>query len=282
MTDRPDRPTPGASPAATPTSGATSATPPELRHLLDRAVVIRARRSTVFRYFTDPARFAAWWGAGSRIEGRRGGEVHIRYPNGVTAGGEVLELVPDQRIVFSYGYDDPEKPISRGGSRVTITLEEHPEGTLLRLTHALADASTRDAHVPGWRFQLSLFASAVASELATDLPTRVDRFFALWSEPDPAARATALADLVTDDVVFRDGFAALTGPDDLAAHIAASQQHMPGLTLTREGAPLHCQGTALVDWVARAPDGTPRARGTNVLDLAPDGRLHRIVGLWRP
>jgi uncharacterized protein YndB with AHSA1/START domain len=252
-----------------------------LPHLLERTVVIRARRSTVFRYFTDPARFAAWWGGGSDIEGRPGGRVQIRYPNGVTAGGEVLEVVPDERIVFSYGYDDPAKPLARGGSRVTITLEEHPEGTLLRLVHALADAGTRDAHVPGWRFQLSLFANAVAGELAAELPGRLDRYFALWSEPDPQARAAALADLVTDDVVFRDAFAALAGRDDLSAHIAASRQHMPGLTLTREGAPLCCQGTALVEWTARTPGGPPRARGTNIFDLTPDGRFERIVGLWR-
>src|SRR6185503_5413797 len=98
--------------------------------VVDRSVVIRARRGTVFRYFTDPVRFAAWWGAGSAIEGRAGGEVHTRCPGGTTAGGKILEIVPDERIVMTYGYDDPEKPIARGGSRITITLAPHPDGTL--------------------------------------------------------------------------------------------------------------------------------------------------------
>jgi uncharacterized protein YndB with AHSA1/START domain len=246
--------------------------------LLERTVVIRARRSTVFRYFTDSARFAAWWGAGSDIDPRPGGALQIRYPNAVTAGGQVLELDPDRRIVFSYGYDDPAKPIPRGGSRVTITLEDHPQGTLLRLVHVLPDAATRDAHVPGWRFQLSLFANVVTRELHADLADRLDRFFALWSDPDPAA----VEALCTPEITFHDGFASLAGREELAAHIAAARQHMPGVTLSRAGAPLECQGTALVDWLATAADGTARGRGTNVVELSPDGRLARVTGFWRP
>ena len=39
-------------------------------------------------------------------------------------------------------------------------------------------------------------------------------------------------------------------------------------------------GTAVADWVAEGPDGAARGRGTNVFDLAPDGRIARIVGFW--
>ena len=65
-----------------------------LDHVVERTVTIAARRETVFRYFTDSERFAAWWGAGSTIEPRAGGAVHVRYPNGVVAGGEVVEIAP--------------------------------------------------------------------------------------------------------------------------------------------------------------------------------------------
>ena len=37
-----------------------------LEHSLERTVFIAATRATVFRFFTDSERFAAWWGAGSR------------------------------------------------------------------------------------------------------------------------------------------------------------------------------------------------------------------------
>ena len=45
-------------------------TKPDLTETLDRKITIGARRETVFRYFTDSARFAKWWGAGSQMRGR--------------------------------------------------------------------------------------------------------------------------------------------------------------------------------------------------------------------
>ena len=41
-------------------------------------------------------------------------------------------------------------------------LDSHPAGALVQLTHEFADAAVRDHHVQGWRFQLSLFANAMA------------------------------------------------------------------------------------------------------------------------
>jgi hypothetical protein len=40
-----------------------------------------------------------------------------------------------------------------------------------------------------------------------------------------------------------------------------------------------CQGTAVADWVAERA-GQTIARGTNVFELAPDGRVARATGLW--
>lgn len=68
----------------------------------DRAIDICARRATVFRFFTDPERFARWWGAGSTIEPVIGGRVVIRYPDGSTASGTLQAIVPDERA-FTYG-----------------------------------------------------------------------------------------------------------------------------------------------------------------------------------
>jgi uncharacterized protein YndB with AHSA1/START domain len=250
-----------------------------LDHALERIVLIAARPATVFRFFTDPARFAVWWGAGSHIDARPGGAVHIRYPNGVVASGEVVEVVPDRRIVFTYGYEDAGKPIPPGGSRVTVTLEETARGTRLLLRHELATAEARDAHVPGWRYQLAIFANVAAAEQHAGTDARVDAFFAAWAEPDAALRREALAEVVTDDVTFQDAFACTAGLDDLVAHTGAVQIHMPGVLLERAGNARQCQGTAVVEWEMRAADGTARGRGTNVFDLAPDGRIAAVVGV---
>ena len=253
-----------------------------LEHALERKVLIRATRTTVFRFFTDPARFADWWGPGSRIEARPGGAVHIRYPNGAIASGTVLEVEEERRIVFTYGYEGEGKPIAPGGSRVTVTLRDEPGGTLVELRHEIADAATRDEHVQGWRYQLALFAVAASRDQHRDAAALIDRYFALWREADAAARAAALAALTTGDVAFRDPFGCTSGRDDLVAHVAAARMHMPGVELRRRGEVRQCQGTALCDWEASGPDGAARGIGTTVFDLAPDGRIARITGFWGP
>jgi uncharacterized protein YndB with AHSA1/START domain len=251
-----------------------------LDHVLERSVTIRAQRSTVFRFFTDSERFAAWWGAGSRIDPRPGGEVHIRYPNGAVAAGAVVELHEPDRIVFTYGYEGAGKPILPGASLVTVTLEEVPDGTLLRLRHAFADASVRDQHVQGWRYQLAVFAVAASREQHGGVEGAIDRFLAVWSEPDASVRLRELEAVAVASLEFRDAFSATDGPADLSAHVAAAQMHMPGIRLERRGAVRHCQGTAIADWVAVAADGAERGHGCNVFELAPDGRIARAVGFW--
>ena len=250
-----------------------------LGHELERTVTVRATRTTVFRHLTDSVRFAAWWGAGSRVGPRPGGEVNIRYPNGVEAGGALVEVVEPERVVFTFGYASG-RPVGTGASLVTIALAARPEATAVTLRHAFADATARDQHVQGWRYQLAVLAIVAAREQHAGVAELADRFLAVWSETDGAARRAALAAVAIEGVTFRDEWAAVEGIDDLAAHIGAAQHHMPGVTLERSGAARHCQGTALVDWVVRSADGAVSRRGTNVLELAPDGRIAGVVGLW--
>jgi len=250
-----------------------------LDHVVERTVTIAARRETVFGFFTDSARFAAWWGEGSTIDPRPGGKVHVRYPNGVVAGGEVVEIEPVKRIVFTFGYATGD-PVSIGSSRVTIRLEESPRGTLVHLRHQLPTASAAEVHVQGWRYQLSVFAHVVSLQAHAGAGALVDRFFALWAEADAVKRRAALRAIVASDVSFRDPYSCLEGAEDLDAHIAAAQRFMPGVVLRREGDARQCQGMALVDWVAAAVDGSVRTRGTNVFELTPEGRIARVTGLW--
>jgi uncharacterized protein YndB with AHSA1/START domain len=250
-----------------------------LPHPLERTVVIRAERATVFRFFTDSERFARWWGAGSSIDPRPGGRVEIRYPNAVRATGEVVEIAGPERIVFTYGYASG-TPIGPGASRVTIALSDHAHGTLLELRHEFRDPQVRDAHLGGWRYQLAVFANVVAAEQHSGLADLVDRYFAAWAEADAELRRTTLETCVCEDIEFRDAFGCISGLAELDAHIAAVRQHMAGVRLARTGPPRQCQGMALVDWRASSPDGSPRGSGTNVLQLAPDGRIARVVGFW--
>jgi uncharacterized protein YndB with AHSA1/START domain len=252
-----------------------------LPHSLDRTVFIRATPDTVFRFFTDSARWAKWWGAGSTIDAKPGGAMKIRYPNGVEASGEVVEVVPPSRVVFTMGYASGD-PMPPGASRVSIRLSPHADGTRLDLHHDFADAAVRDHHVQGWRYQLAVFANVVANELHADPAARVDAWFAVWSEPDGNAIDAALAQIAAPDVRVRDRFSCLSGAADVGEHIRASQRFMPGVRLRRDGNADHCQGTVLANWIATGPDGKERGRGTNVFTLASDGRIEAVTGFWRP
>ena len=207
-----------------------------LPHTLERTVSISAGRELVFGYFTDTDRFAAWWGAGSAV----------------------VELEAPRRIVFTYGYEDPSKGIPPGGSRVTVTLDEVPAGTVIHLRHDFADAAARDAHVAGWRVQLSLLANVATREAHAGAGAMIVRFFTAWNTPDADVRRALLDTAVSADVSFRDPYAAVAGLDDLAAHIAAVHAFMPGMAIEPAGEARLCQGTALCDWVARGADRTER------------------------
>lgn len=246
---------------------------------LDRTITIQAPPETVFSFFTDNERWATWWGAGSTIEPKPGGRVYIKHPGNVEVSGEVVEINPPRHLVFTYGYVSGQ-PFPSGGSCVTIALEPAGAATTLHLTHEFPEPVSRDHHVQGWRFQLSLFANAVANVVHADASAKVDAWFALWAEHDAAKRAATLTDIASSGVSFRDRYSMVDGHDDLSAHVAAGQKFMPGIVLQRRGAVRQCQGTAVADWTAVGPNNAEIGKGSNVFLLGPDGKIAAVTGFW--
>jgi uncharacterized protein YndB with AHSA1/START domain len=252
-----------------------------LAHRLDRTIVINAPREAVFRYFTDSSHWAKWWGAGSTIDSRPGGKVYIKYPEGTEVAGEVLEVKPPERIVFTYGYVNG-NPIPAGASRVTIALAADHGATRLTLTHELADAAVRDQHIQGWRYQLSLFSNIVADEVNSGAAEVIDAWFDSWAEPDAAKREKTLGKIASADVRFHDRYSNISTLVELFPHIAAAQHFMPGLRMKRSGDVRHCQGTVLANFVIVGPDGAERASGTNVFVFGPGGHIETATGFMNP
>ena len=250
-----------------------------LAHSLDRTLVIRAKRETVFRYFTDTARWAAWWGPGSTIDARPGGAMRIRYPDGTEAVGEVVEVTAPARIVFTYGYASG-TPIPAGASRVTIDVDPHEAGSRVRLTHAFTDAAVRDQHIQGWRYQLSLFGNVVANEINKDPSSLVDAWFGAWAIADEGERRRALEAIAAPDVQFGDRFSVIDGRDELVEHIGGAIRFMSGFRIQRKGDVRHCLGTLLVEWTASRGENQQFAAGANVFVLDANGRIASVTGFW--
>jgi uncharacterized protein YndB with AHSA1/START domain len=247
---------------------------------VERAIEIVAPVDTVFSFFTDNKRFAAWWGAGSSIEPRVGGKVEVVLPGGVKAGGVVEVFEPPRRIRFSWGYSGS-KTIPIGASRLEITLEPVAAGTRVRLLHSgIPTQADIPEQAQGWRYHMALFGKAVSAVAHARMAAVADEWFAAWNTPDAAECKRLLGKCAAPGVTFRDQFSATDGAADLEPHLAAFHVHMPGMKIARAGEPQISHHTCLVAWDAKGADGSPMGSGRNWFEFAPDGRIAKVFGYW--
>jgi uncharacterized protein YndB with AHSA1/START domain len=126
--------------------------------VLEVSVHIDARPETVFRYFTDPTRYAQWMGREATIEAVPGGTYRVRMGSGVEVSGQFVEVDEPRRIVFTWGWSH-DLAVPPGSTRVEVTLSGHADGTDLLLRHyGLPDAAQREHHLAGWQAYLHRLA----------------------------------------------------------------------------------------------------------------------------
>lgn len=134
--------------------------------VVEQTVHIEARPETVWRYWTDPRRLCEWWGAAAELDPRPGGAYVVEMGGGGVMRGEYLELVPKERIVFSFGWDptDDGPDVPPGSTRVEVTLTADGDGaTVLALRHTGLPASLADRHDSGWGHYLPALATAAGA-----------------------------------------------------------------------------------------------------------------------
>ena len=110
----------------------------------------------------------------------------------------------------------------------------------------------------------------------------VTAYGAAWNEPDEAARRKLLDTAWADDGVYCDPTAIVEGRDALVAHIAGFQQQFPGARIDETSGADDHHGWLRFSWRMVGADGAPVMDGFDVGELAPDGRLRRIVGFFGP
>lgn len=243
-------------------------------------IEIAARRETIFAFLSDPDAFRRWMGQGSSLAGV-GGPFRVAYPNGDVAAGVVEEIVPNERIVLSWGYEGSVHGVAPGTTRVEISLTESPGGTRVVLRHTgLRDAARRAQHRMGWRHYLATLSQLASASLDVVAEQRIDRYTAAWAELDASARRDLLAQCWEEDGVFRDPMGYAEGRADLSDHIGAAQQFSRGMTLERVGPVSRAHAFVSYRWRIVASDGKPVMTGSNIAELSGEGLIRSMTGFW--
>ena len=102
-------------------------------------------------------------GTEAQVEPQPGGLYLVNVTGARFARGSFREVVPVHRLAYSFGWDGSEA-VPPGSSLVEIDLiDQHPDGTLLRLTHTgLPNAEQCAGHAEGWANYLGRLVEVAA------------------------------------------------------------------------------------------------------------------------
>lgn len=136
--------------------------------------VLRASPEKVYRSFLDADAQAKWlppYGFICKVhhlDAKVGGTFKMSFTNfgsgkGHSFGGKYLELVPQERLVYTDKFDDPNLP---GELKVTVTLKKVLCGTELNITQAgIPDVIPAEMCYLGWQESLAQLAKLVEPEI---------------------------------------------------------------------------------------------------------------------
>jgi len=143
---------------------------------LTLTTVVKAKRSTVFAAWTKPEIIKRWFAPGAmtvpnaRADVRVGGayliEMHGEMGGKMvnpSVAGVYREIVPDQRIVFTWAWVGDPSP----ETLVTVSFRDVAGGTEVTLVHErFASSEARDKHQHGWQGCLDNLALRIADGAA--------------------------------------------------------------------------------------------------------------------
>jgi uncharacterized protein YndB with AHSA1/START domain len=110
---------------------------------------IDASPETVFALLTEPAQMKTWLAEIVEADARPGGVFRISGPHGLAIGGTYVELVPNEKVVFTWGGVEG---LTSGQSTVEFLLESGGAGTLVKLRHYRLPRPAVEPHRRGWLY----------------------------------------------------------------------------------------------------------------------------------
>jgi uncharacterized protein YndB with AHSA1/START domain len=149
---------------------------PEMTNVMnqvDVSIRIEAEPAVVFEFFTDPEKMIRWKGIAAKLDPRPGGIYHVDV-GGNAAVGEFLEVVPPERVVFTWGWEGNDG-LPPGSTRVEITLTPDGDGTVVRLVHTdLPTEQSARQHGQGWTHYLERLRIAAPGGDPGDVPLVIE------------------------------------------------------------------------------------------------------------
>jgi uncharacterized protein YndB with AHSA1/START domain len=136
--------------------------------------VLRAPPERVYRAFLDPGALCKWLppngftGTVHHMDAKVGGTYRMSFTNFTTGhshsfGGEYRELRPNERIVHTDVFDDPNLP---GEMLLTVTFSAVSVGTQMQVVQeGVPAAIPAEACYLGWQESLTLLARLVEPEI---------------------------------------------------------------------------------------------------------------------
>ncbi len=136
--------------------------------------VFKAPPARVFKAFTDPDAMVKWLpphGFTAKVhhlDAKVGGTYKMSFTNfstgnGHSFGGSYLEIVPNEKLVHTDKFDDPNLP---GEMKVTITFKKVLVGTEVNIVQeGIPDVIPPEACCLGWQESLTLLALLVDPEI---------------------------------------------------------------------------------------------------------------------
>jgi uncharacterized protein YndB with AHSA1/START domain len=127
---------------------------------LVREIMIDATPETIWPFLIDPDKHVEWLGTIAEIDPRPGGVYRVLVQGQHQSVGEYVEVVQQQKVVFTFGWDEEGNPIRPGSTTVEITLQPEGDKTLVRLAHRGLPEDAVSDHTHGWDHYLGRLAVA--------------------------------------------------------------------------------------------------------------------------
>lgn len=128
-------------------------------------VRIEARPDTVFAFFTDPSKMVLWIGTEATLDPRPGGvcRIDMSGEDGAAAiCGEFVEVVPHDRVVLTWGWEDNLFRVPPASTRLEFSLLADGDATIVGLVHRRVPHVAADLHLAGWMYYCARLACAAA------------------------------------------------------------------------------------------------------------------------